>query len=323
MIQRLLLLVVSSAIAIGIAEYACRQLIGERLAVATDERNLLYRYDATLGWFPDPNTEREFTGERTIHVRHNSLGIRDVEIPPKAPGRPRIAFFGDSVVWGYDAEASERFSDLIRQGRPGWDIANCGVSGYGTDQALLLMERMIPVLHPDAVVLVFNKSDRSDNMLSENHGGYAKPIFAIENGALELANVPVPLNAKSRWSESALYRQSFLWRMLVQTAAAPKIAVYEDPSERIVDRMNDEAAAAGARLVIALAGPDEQMLAHAREREIPVVETEQALLAAATPDVPTRYTGHGAHLTPAGHKIVASLLEPVLEKALKTPALAE
>ena len=306
--KQVLLLVVSLAVAIGLGEYACRRLIRERLAVATDERNLLYRYDSTLGWFPDPNTVREFTGERTIQVRHNSLGIRDVEVPPKAVGRPRIAFFGDSIVWGYDAEATERFSDVIRRHRPGWDIANCGVSGYGTDQALLLMERLIPVLHPDIVVLVFNKWDRNDNILSENHGGYAKPIFRIENGELELANVPVPLNAKSRWSESALYRQSFLWRLLVQTAAAPKIAVHEDPSERIVDRMNDEAAASDARLVIVLAGPDEQMLAHAQEKEIPVVETEQALLAAATADVPTRYIGHGAHLTPAGHEVIASLL---------------
>src|SRR5438874_13666948 len=71
----------------------------------------VYNYDAELGWFPYPNSELTFTGIRTIKVRHNSLGLRDIE--PETGRKPAIAFFGDSFVWGYDAEENERFTNLL------------------------------------------------------------------------------------------------------------------------------------------------------------------------------------------------------------------
>src|SRR5262245_856858 len=78
----LLLLVGAVAVALGLAETACRVFLAERLAVTTDERNLLYRWDATLGWFPSPSTDRRFLGERWIDVHHNRLGLRDAELAP-------------------------------------------------------------------------------------------------------------------------------------------------------------------------------------------------------------------------------------------------
>jgi lysophospholipase L1-like esterase len=309
---RLFLALASLSITLGGAELICRQWFGERLAVETDERNLLYGFDATLGWFPRPSTERRFVGEREIAVRHNSLGLRDIEIGPKTPGRLRIAFFGDSFVWGYDANAEERVTDLLRADHPEWDIVNCGVSGYGTDQALLLFERLAPVLHPDVVVLEFNRADRNDNICSKNLGGYGKPVFLVEGNALKLANVPVPLLAKARWSESALYRHSYLWRLLLTRAPEATVAVFEDPSERIVDRLNAESRAAGARLILLIEGTDEAMRAHAEARSIPVVETAHALDDAAQPGAPMRFPSHGLHWTPAGNRVVATLLEALL-----------
>ena len=43
-------------------------------------------------------------------------------------------FVGDSFVWGYDVEASERFTELLRDEFPGIRIVNAGVNAYGTDQ---------------------------------------------------------------------------------------------------------------------------------------------------------------------------------------------
>ncbi len=309
---RLLLAFAGLSIALGAMELICRQWFTARLAVETDERNLLYGFDAALGWFPRPSTERRFVGGREITVRHNSLGLRDIEIGPKTPGRRRIAFFGDSFVWGYDANADERVTDLLRARHPEWDIVNCGVSGYGTDQALLLFERLAPVLHPDVVVLEFNAADRNDNLLSTNLGGYGKPVFLVDGDSLRLANVPVPLLAKARWGESFLYRNSYLWRLLVTRASQPTVAVFKDPSERIVDRLNEESRAAGAHLILLIEGTDDAMAAHAQARSIPVVQTEPALHAATTPDVPMRFASHGSHWTPEGNKLVATLLEPLL-----------
>ena len=76
----------------------------------------VYNYDAELGWFPYANSELTFTGIRTIKLRHNSLGLRDIE--PETNGKPTIAFIGDSFVWGYDAEENERFTNLLRAKLP-------------------------------------------------------------------------------------------------------------------------------------------------------------------------------------------------------------
>ena len=308
-----LLLVVALGVAGGVVELACRRFLVDRLTITTDERNLLYRYDATLGWFPIPSTARRFLGEREIDVRHNALGLRDVEFTTPSAGRPRLAFFGDSFVWGYDVEVAERFTDLLRQKHPEWDVLNCGVSGYGTDQALLLLERLAPMLRPDVVVLVFNAADRNDNLLTVNHGGYGKPAFETAADALTLVNVPVPLLGKARWAESSLYRHSYAWRLLIGNPSIAGRTMMEDPSERLVDRMRDESAA----FVLLLEGPDAAMRAHAAERGIALVEVEPALQAAGSA-VPLRYTGHGAHWTPAGHRLVADLVEPALVSALRS-----
>ena len=52
----------------------------EKLSIAGDvnnENNLPYKYDATLGWAPIPNSTQRFSGTRTINVHQNELGLRD------------------------------------------------------------------------------------------------------------------------------------------------------------------------------------------------------------------------------------------------------
>ena len=105
------------------------------------ERSLTYRYDAELGWAPIPSSSSIVTTARTIHAQHNSLGFRDIEFERDA--RPTMLFIGDSFVWGVDAEANERFTDLLRSRISNTAIVNAGVqatarirniscfSGYG------------------------------------------------------------------------------------------------------------------------------------------------------------------------------------------------
>ncbi|QWG25291.1 hypothetical protein KMZ93_10635 [Bradyrhizobium sediminis] len=100
------------------------------------------------GWFPAPNSSSVVTNARTFHLQHNSLGLRDIEFVPDA--RPTIMFLGDSFVWGLDAEADQRFSDLLRKRVPGHNIVAAGVSGFGTDQEYLLLQRLWPTIRPGA-----------------------------------------------------------------------------------------------------------------------------------------------------------------------------
>ena len=69
-------------------------------------------------------------------------------------GKPPILFVGDSFVWGVDAEAGERFTDLLRERMIGYSILNAGVSGYGTDQEFIWLKRIWSDVRPSIVVLI-------------------------------------------------------------------------------------------------------------------------------------------------------------------------
>ena len=156
------------------------------------ERSLGYRYDTELGWAPIPNSSSVVTNARTIHAQHNSLGLRDIEFTLDA--EPTIMFLGDSFVWGLDAEADERFTELLRPRLPGYKVMAAGVSGYGTDQEYLLLQRLWPRVRPAVVVLMFcTDNDRQDNSTNIRYEGYQKPYFETgPDGALVLKGQPVP-----------------------------------------------------------------------------------------------------------------------------------
>jgi len=132
---QLLILVVTLAI----AEAILRVIDLRYLRIDESGVQPVYAHDAQLGWFPIPNSDQTYTGSRTVHVHHNSLGFRDIE--PEQTTNPTIAFVGDSFVWGYDSEEDERFTDLLRKAMPDNRIANLGVNAYGTDQEYLMLKR--------------------------------------------------------------------------------------------------------------------------------------------------------------------------------------
>ena len=56
--------------------------------------------NSELGWVQIPNiVTQAYTGNRTISVKHNSLGLRENELLEDAPNGTFI-FLGDSMVWG-------------------------------------------------------------------------------------------------------------------------------------------------------------------------------------------------------------------------------
>ena len=84
---RFLLLAASLFLSAALGEIGLRIFFHETFGTERDEKNLMYRYDPQLGWFPVPNSESTFTGSRAINVKHNSRGFRDVE-PVKTDNTP-------------------------------------------------------------------------------------------------------------------------------------------------------------------------------------------------------------------------------------------
>jgi len=277
------------------------------LREGTSERSLTYRYDPELGWAPIPNSSSIVTTARTIHAQHNSLGFRDIEVERDA--RPRMLFIGDSFVWGVDAEAEERFTDLLRSRLSSHAVVNAGVSGYGTDQEYLLLRRIWPAIQPAVVVLIFcADNDRLDNGTNIRYDGYQKPYFAaLPDGTLELRGQPVPASRQLYIKQDWLVRH--LWLARVAAFAYVEIRhpqVYvPDPTEKIVSKMREFVEANGARLVVGLQSSDEKLVRHLQAEKIPFAAFDEA----------EAYSNlFGAHWTPAGHRLVAERLLRLLSE---------
>jgi hypothetical protein len=293
---------------LGVAEFILRAVDLRELRDSYEPgRTRLFQYDAELGWAPIPNASSSFTGTRSIEVRNNSLGLRDVE--HDRTRKPTVMVVGDSFVWGYDVEAHERFTELLRRELPATRIVNAGVPGYGTDQEYLLLGRIWSAVTPDVVVLMYcTGNDRLDNSMNMRNGGYYKPYLErAPDGAWHFAGQPVPWSRHVYFRENALARHLWLARAAVTGYVQlrhPEIEV-PDPTERLVDMMRGLVETRGAKFLVGLQYHEPQIEAFLRARGIPFTAFDGA---------PT-YPHDGNHWTPEGHEVVARRLAPLLADA--------
>jgi hypothetical protein len=265
---------------------------------------LLFRHDEELGWSPIPNSSATYVGSHPISIQHNSLGLRDIE-HDRVP-KPTIMFLGDSIVWGFDVEAEQRFTEQIRQELPDYRIVNAGVSGYGTDQEYLLLKRIWNDVEPNVVVLMFSvDTDRSDNTSNARYDFHYKPYFRLlPTGELQLQGQPVPHSRHVYFNEDPIARHSWLARVAVSVYLQLRhggVSV-PDPTERLLDMIRQFVEAHGASFMVGLQSDEPQLEAFLRAQHIPYVSFEGA----------ERYATQGGHWTPKGQALVASRLMTLL-----------
>src|SRR6516165_3828171 len=257
-----------------------------------------FQFDPELGWVPVPNAAAQQTsGNRTISVRHNSLGLRERELSDIAPDR--FLFLGDSFTYGYDAEANERFSDLLQKALPRYGIVNAGVSGYGTDQQFLLMKRLWNEINPKYVVLTFCvDNDRDDNTSSYRYRKYHKPYFVrTGDGEWQVRGYPLPRLSRNDLSDSGWLERFALLRFAVDAyrALRNREIIVPDPTEDVIGMMRRTVEARGARLVVGLQRHEPRLETYLQAQKIPYVTFEDA------PGYPVA----GWHWTPEGNAAVA------------------
>ena len=301
----LLLIVTSLVVAGALAEVSLRLFFHNALALADDERNLMYRYDATLGWFPVENSERQVTGARTITAIHNSEGFRGPE--HVQDGKPVILFLGDSFTWGVDAEESERFTDKLQARHPEWRIYNFGISGYGTDQEYLLLQKRFDEYKPRVVFLIFcTDNDDSDNRWNMRHGGYYKPYCTVTNSQLSLNGIPVPRAEKVFYSEHQQLRRSYVVRLIIKSyfkLTAPPPLESPNPTGPIIRDMQKYLTSKHTIFLIGLTHSHPNLEEFLRHFNIPYVDLSDA----------ARYSAAGAHWTPIGHDYVCEKVDALLK----------
>jgi len=305
---------VMTLVTLGALEIILRVVDLRELREGVSERSLSYQYDADLGWMPIPGSSSVVTNARAVHARHNSLGLRDDEFTLDA--KPTIVFLGDSFVWGLDAEAGERFSELLKPRIPDYKILAAGVSGYGTDQEYLLLQKLWPRVKPAVVVLIFcTDNDRADNSTNIRYEGYQKPYFVTgADGTLELAGQPVPKSRLQAIKEDWWVRHSWLARLAnaVYLKLKHPVLLVPDPTERLVDKIRQFVEANGARFLVGLQKTDAKLVGHLKAAGVPYVTFDGA------DAYPGASVGH--HWTPEGHKLVAERLLGLLSANAATGA---
>ena len=278
----------------------------------TDERNLSYNYDADLGWFPKANLEKEFMGSQLIQVKQNDMGFRDIN--HEKNDLPNIVFLGDSFVWGYDVENDEIFTKHLRESfQNKFNIYNLGVSGYGTDQEFLLLQKYFDELNPEMVFVIFCNNDYYNNSNNVVYHGYYKPYFELENDQLELKGVPVkvsgnykmlsfdedhPLLAKSdlvKWSAKNFYRLSYNF---------DKKHGLKDPTHEIFKEMNAFLKARGSKLVVGTIFTDPELEELLKAENIAYIDLNNDFV----------FPEKGNHWTAKGHKFAADKITEFLNK---------
>jgi len=122
-----------------------------------------------LGYSLPPHMDARFWG---VHVRTNSLGLRDREVSlEKPPGEFRVLMLGDSVVFSLGVEYEDsipfQLEQLLNRQAPAntrYRTLNMGVPSYNTEQESIQLETIGLDLDPDAVVLYFATNDIEPKM---------------------------------------------------------------------------------------------------------------------------------------------------------------
>jgi hypothetical protein len=310
--RKLMLLGFSLLFALGLVEAGLRIFFAKKFSHPPEELSLLYDYDETLGWTPPKNTTRLYKGaNRTITVTHNSDGFRGPE--PIENGKPNVIFLGDSFVWGYDVEASERFTEKFQAKHPEWNVYNVGVCGYGTDQEYLLLQEVFEKYKPYMVILIFcTDNDVEDNSLNMRYGGFYKPYYSIEAAPnMKLNGVPVPRSEKVLRSEYPMLFGPYVTRALLRAyckKTAPALVKQErNPTTLLLQYMRNLVFSKGAFFAMGVQDGSRfpELMDFLRRCGITHVELTTA----------EKYPGLGGHWTPEGHTFVCNQIDLLLQAA--------
>jgi hypothetical protein len=190
-LKNLALLVASFLCGLLLIEFALR-LMGWSFPV-------LMQPDLDLGWSHRPGIIGwSSSPENTAYLRMNQFGFRGSNWPQQPPTNTfRIAVIGDSFVESASLPDEYSLSALIENRLSGCfafkdrhvEALNFGVSGYGTAQEYVLLQRQVVLFNPNLVLLVFyvgnDVSDNSHSLSAETQGQKERPYF-IQRPAGEL-----------------------------------------------------------------------------------------------------------------------------------------
>jgi hypothetical protein len=168
--------------------------------------------------------------EYTTNVRINALGLRGPLPGPKDPDGIRILGLGDSFVSAFNMAEENTFLSVAakallgRVGERKVEFINAGTPNYGTWHEFRQLKRLVPLLHPDMVILCVYVGNDLDNNLTPKE-------TVVRNGLLvdphkQKGVLPYSMRA---WLQRNSMAYVFLWRAWNQVR--PVFGV--DPSDTL------------------------------------------------------------------------------------------
>lgn len=194
------------------------------------------RYHPLFGWSIKPNLKSYRHGDHPP-ITTNAQGWRALRDYPyeKRPGVTRIVVLGDSFTFGEQERDEDVWPVQLERQLDATEVLNMGVRGYGTDQQLRVLEEEGIKYEPDVVVLGFFLEDIIRNTLAFRD--YAKPMFVLRDGELELTNSPVPPPEKILAEGRGEAPWSYLLHFLRSRWAARDPDLRDDEYKRYLSRL--------------------------------------------------------------------------------------
>jgi lysophospholipase L1-like esterase len=253
---------------------------------------------------------------------------------------------GDSFVWGFGVDFDQTVGERLRALQPNLEVVNLGVSGYSTDQELLLYQQEGVKYHADLVVVVVSSNDFHGNQRTEEYLIYGKPAFIPQGDGLHLVNQPVRqvswirrLAVKMAWESYILTRlQRYLYEMGVnraiqqasnQSTSTDVVAVATRPRPpfprtaawnllvKLLMAFNDATSREGAKLLVVFvedidARDASQYLKQLGIESLPLQDS-------ISPIDPATHLPGDFHWNAAGHQQVAEVLSTKVRELLELP----
>lgn len=193
------------------------------------------RYDPDLGWDYRPGQaaeSRTVLGDKIV-MNFDAEGSRRL---PFDFGPVEIATYGDSYTAGTEVGDDQTWQYFLSR-LTGTRVLNFGVYAYGTDQALLKIEKTFARRHVANLVVLAMIPDDINRIVGAYRPFYArpeagdisfKPLFHQEDGAFRLVNVaPRPLRTRAEFGSALEQAKRYdYWYQTLSKAAISRSFPY-------------------------------------------------------------------------------------------------
>lgn len=310
--------------------------------VAMHKGEDVHQVDSDCLWIPRPGAPvPDVEGERI-----NGLSMRGPQpSASRAPETPCLATLGDSSTFGWRTPFAETYTGILHD-RLDLEAIAAGVIGYTCVQGRRRYGRDVEPHRPDVVTLAFGAVNEFG--LSEEGGDVRRiEIHRARRGIAYRARLGLLHSSRSAQALQWLFeggsegRQAAIeawadqqalnvsaWEVAGEKDAPVRRRVQPGEFREVLLEFVDAIRAGGARPIL-IAMPrraefeaknpvlleyDQQLRRVAEDRSVPLVDAHGAFRSHADPD---ELFFDNVHPTPAGHAVLADLLEPVLLEVLK------